>query len=237
MRHLPDFLKRLEFSVLLAGIVAAGGLFGFVELVETAREDSPHEIDTGILLAFRTAGDPDNPIGPFWLEEAVRDMTSLGSASVLIFISMVAICYLMLARQTGAALFVLAAVAGGQFLSGALKLGVDRPRPELVSHLADVHTLSFPSGHAMMSAVTFLTLGSLLARIAPGRLTKAYVLFVAVLATVLVGVSRIYLGVHWPTDVLAGWCAGAAWAMMCWLVAWWVLRRARSSGDAARTGI
>jgi undecaprenyl-diphosphatase len=132
----------------------------------------------------------------------------------------------MIVRKPAAALFVFVSVAGGQLLSSVLKLGVDRPRPELVSHLADVHTLSFPSGHAMMSAVTYLTLGALLARIMPNTALRIYVLGVAILATFLVGASRVYLGVHWPSDVLAGWCAGAAWAMLCWLIARLMLRRA-----------
>jgi undecaprenyl-diphosphatase len=219
----------MEFSVLLAGIVAAGGLLGFFELADVAREAEPHDFDTRILLAFRQAGDPDNPIGPLWMEEAVRDMTSLGSASVLVFIAAATVFFLLIAGRTAGALFVLAAMAGGQFLSSVLKLGIDRPRPELVSHLAEVYTLSFPSGHAMMSAVTYLTLGALLARVVRGRPLKIYVLGVAVLATFLVGASRVYLGVHWPSDVLAGWCAGAAWAMLCWLAARLVLGRGQSA--------
>lgn len=225
MPFLPDFLKRIEFSVLLAAMIIAGGAYGFVELTEIARETTPHAFDTRILLAFRTPGDLDNPIGPPWMEEAVRDMTSLGSASVLVFIAAAIVFFLLIAGRTAGALFVLAAMAGGQLLSSVLKLGIDRPRPELVSHLAEVHTLSFPSGHAMMSAVTYLTLGALLARVVHGRTLKIYVLGVAVLATFLVGASRVYLGVHWPSDVLAGWCAGAAWAMLCWLAARVVLRR------------
>jgi len=138
------------------------------------------------------------------------------------------IFYLLLAGEGKAALFIFAAVAGGQVLSSLLKLGVDRPRPDLVSHLAEVYTLSFPSGHAMLSAVTYLTLGSLLARVLPGRVLKTYVLAVAVIATLLVGISRVYLGVHWPSDVLAGWCAGSAWAMLCWLVSRRLLRQAET---------
>lgn len=216
---------KIEFVVLFAWLVIAGGLWGFVELMEVARDTAPHGFDTEILLAFRVAGDPSTPIGPFWMEEAVRDVTSLGGTVVLVFITLATIVYLLLAGNRQAALFVLAAIGGGQILSSALKLGVDRPRPDLVSHLVDVHTLSFPSGHAMLSAVTYLTLGALLTHILPDRVTKLYVLSLAVLLTFGVGVSRIYLGVHWPSDVLAGWCAGAAWAMLCWLAARRFMRR------------
>jgi undecaprenyl-diphosphatase len=236
MRNLLSALRgRIEFKVLVAWLIVASGLWGFVELMEVARDASPHGFDTAILLAFRTPGDPATPIGPFWMEGVVRDITGLGGTAILTFITAASILYLLVARKPRAALFVFAAVAGGQVLSSLLKLGVDRPRPDLVSHLADVHTLSFPSGHAMLSAVTYLTLGSLLARIMPDRASRIYVICIAVLLTFLIGLSRIYLGVHWPTDVLAGWCAGAAWAMLCWLIARWVLRRgtndARSNDD------
>ena len=227
------FWEKIEFSVLLAGIVAAGGLWGFVELAEVARDAAAHAFDTDILLAFREAGRPDDPVGPLWLEEAVRDITGLGSMIVLVLVTAAAIFYLLLIGKWREALLVLIAVGGGQILSSLLKLGIDRPRPDLVSHLVDVQTLSFPSGHAMMSAVTYLTLGSMLAGIVPGRATKIYVLGVAVLITLMVGVSRIYLGVHWPSDVLAGWCAGFAWAMLCWLVARRLLPRADPRSDVS----
>ena len=213
------FWERTELSVLLAGVIVAGGMWGFIEMAEVARDTTAHAFDTEILLAFREAGRPDDPLGPLWLEEAVRDITALGSMIVLVLVTAAAIFYLLLISKWREALLVLVAVGGGQILSSLLKLGIDRPRPELVPHLAEVYTLSFPSGHAMMSAVTYLTLGSMLAGMAPGNATRIYVLGVAVLITLMVGVSRIYLGVHWPSDVLAGWCAGFAWAMLCWLVA------------------
>ncbi|MER9346214.1 phosphatase PAP2 family protein [Mesorhizobium sp. M0239] len=212
-------LNRVEFPVLLAGLVIAAGLWGFEELMEMARATTPHAFDTEILLAFRQAGRPDSPVGPLWLQGAMRDITSLGSGSVLVLIVTAVIVYLLLIRRPATALFIFVAVAGGQVLSSLLKAGIDRPRPELVSHLVNETTLSFPSGHAMLSAVTYLTLGALAARFLPGRMTKIYVLSLAVLTTLLVGISRIYLGVHWPSDVLAGWCAGFVWAMLCWLAA------------------
>ena len=218
-------LNKVEFPVLLAGLVIAGGLWGFVELMEAAQAASPHAFDTQILLAFRLPGQPDSPIGPLWLQGAVRDITSLGSSSVLVLITTATILYMLLIRRPATALLMFVAVAGGQVLSTLLKHEVDRPRPELVSHLVNETSLSFPSGHAMLSAVTYLTLGSLAARFLPDRTTKIFVLGLAVLTTLLVGASRVYLGVHWPSDVLAGWCAGFAWAMLCWLVAHFLQRR------------
>ncbi len=134
---------------------------------------------------------------------------------------------LALSRRRAGAVLVLVAIGGGTALSTLFKLGFERPRPDLVPHAVEVYTASFPSGHAMLSAVTWLTLGALLMRVEPRRRVKAYVLAMAVLTTLLVGASRIYLGVHWPTDVLAGWCIGAAWALICWLAALWLQRRGR----------
>ena len=232
MRPQPSGLfGKVEFPVLLAALIIAGGLWGFVELMEVARDTTPHAFDTEILLAFRArratrrsdraalAGRCDarhhqpRQRSRAGAHHRGHDHLSAGDP-----------------QAAGPALFVFVAVAGGQVLSQPAEA---RRRPAAArtscSHLVEVHTLSFPSGHAMLSAVTYLTLGALLARFLPGRATKIYVLSLAVLTTVLVGVSRIYLGVHWPSDVLAGWCAGFAWAMLCWLVARWVLRRGRAT--------
>ena len=225
-------LDRIEFPVLLVGLAIAGALWALVELAEVARDAAPHTFDTAILLAFRQPGHPDVPIGPAWLEGAVRDITALGSTSVLVLIVAAVVIHFFLIGRARTALFMLCAVVSGQVLSSLLKLEVDRPRPELVSHLVDVQTLSFPSGHAMLSAITYLTLGALAARFLPGRTIRIYVLALAVLVTLMVGVSRIYLGVHWPSDVLAGWCAGFAWAMLWWLAARLLQRRgAVSDGE------
>ena len=137
------FWEKIEFSVLLAGIVAAGGLWGFVELAEVARDNSARAFDTEILLAFREAGQTDNPIGPLWFEEAMRDITGLGSTIVLVMVTAVTIFYLLLIGRWRTALLVLVTVGGGQILSSLLKLGIERPRPDLVSHLAEVYTLPF----------------------------------------------------------------------------------------------
>lgn len=225
-------LNRVEFPVLLAGLVIAAGLWGLVELMEVARAATPHAFDTEILLAFRQPGQPGVPIGPLWLEGAMRDITSLGSSAVLVLITAATFVYFLLIRRPATALLIFVAVAGGQVLSSLLKVGIDRPRPELVSHLVSETSLSFPSGHAMLSAVTYLTLGSLASRFLNGQTTKIYVLSLAVLTTLLVGISRVYLGVHWPSDVLAGWCAGFAWAMLCWLAARLLQRRKVVNDDA-----
>lgn len=206
--------------LLLSGILlaTAGGL-AFAWLAGEVMDGETRRFDERLLMLFRSPGDPADPIGPRWVEEMARDVTALGSGVVLTFATLAVIGYLLLARKRGAALLVALSIGGGALLSTLLKLGFDRPRPDLVPHAVAVYSASFPSGHAMLSAASFLTLGALLMRVAARRRLKGYVMALAVLATIAVGVSRVYLGVHWPTDVLAGWCAGAAWALLCWVVA------------------
>jgi undecaprenyl-diphosphatase len=127
-------------------------------------------------------------------------------------------------------------VVSGTVASTLLKLGFDRPRPDLVAHLAHAQSSSFPSGHAMLSAVTYLTLGVLLARVHKKRRTKIIVMTYAITLTLLIGSSRVYLGVHWPTDVLAGWALGAAWAGLWWLLAWWLQRQGGIERAEPETG-
>ncbi len=205
--------------------VVAALLFGFVKLAGEVLEGDTRSFDEFVLRLLRNPADLADPIGPAWLESVVRDITSLGSFSVLAIVTLSAVIYLLIDGKRAAAAFVFFAIAGGGVLSELLKHLFARPRPELVAHLVDVKTMSFPSGHAMLSAVTFLTLGALLTRIQSRRRLKAYLLSLAIFLTILVGLSRLYLGVHWPTDVLAGWCAGAAWAMGCWLLATWLQSR------------
>lgn len=216
---------RLEKSVLASIVFAATALFGFAELADDVSEGDTHELDAMILLALRDADDLSDPWGPSWLEEAMRDVTALGSTVVLSAIALSVAGMFLLTRRRMIAFLILATVGGGIAVSNLLKMSFERPRPDLVPHLSTVHSLSFPSGHAMMSAVVYLTLGALLARVYPDVRVKAYLLGLATLATVAVGISRVYLGVHWPTDVLAGWAVGAAWATCCWLLMLWLQSR------------
>ncbi len=217
-RHLPP-MKRKEIAPLVMLLLAAGLIVIFAKVTEELLEGGLHDFDRAILLALRHPDNPANPLGPLWLQVAARDVTSLGSPAVLTLITLAVLGFLGLKRQWRAALFVLGSICGGTAVSSALKELVQRPRPDFVAAIAQTQTYSFPSGHAFLSAVTFLTLGALLARVQREAEVKIYVLAVAITITVLVGISRIYIGVHWPTDVLAGWCAGAAWAILCWLIA------------------
>lgn len=217
---------------LIAIILAAIAAWGFIEILDEVSEGDTRAIDQAIILGLRVPGDPADPIGPPWLEEAMRDITALGSAPAL-FIAVLAVAgFLALAKAWRPAIFTLAASGSGLVISSLLKYAVDRPRPDLVPHGNLIYTSSFPSGHSMMSAVVYLTLAALVARLMEKKRLKGYALGAAMILTLLVGISRIYLGVHWPSDVLAGWAAGAAWALGCWLIARWI----GLGGDEARCG-
>jgi undecaprenyl-diphosphatase len=213
-------LAPFAILALIAALIA-----GFARIAGAIVSGDTYRFDQNLLLALRDPADHADPIGPAWIEHVMRDITSLGSFTVVIVTALVMIGYLVIDGKRAAALFVLISILGGIALSELLKHLFARPRPDLVAHLVDVQTTSFPSGHAMLSAVTFLTLGALLTRVQGSRRLKIYMISIAILLTLLVGGSRVYLGVHWPTDVLAGWCAGASWAMACWLVARWLQDR------------
>jgi undecaprenyl-diphosphatase len=229
-------LAPFAIFALIAAMIAV-----FAKIADEVVEGETHAFDQAVLRALRNPNDLADPIGPAWLELAMRDITSLGGFTVVILVTLAAIGYLVIDGKRAAALFVMVSIAGGTVLSEGLKHLFARPRPDLVAHLVEVQTASFPSGHAMLSAVIFLTLGALLARIQSRRRLKAYVISVAIVLTLMIGASRVYLGVHWPTDVLAGWCAGAAWAMGCWLLAMWLQSRGRieepdSNGTSGSVG-
>jgi undecaprenyl-diphosphatase len=216
-------LNEVGPLVALLGVSFLGYAFFF--LADEVGEGSTEALDRKILLALRNPADLSDPIGPRWLEETMRDITGLGSVFTITFVTLSAVAYLALTRRHRIAAFVLGAIGGGLLVSTVLKMFYHRPRPDLVPHGMDVFTASFPSGHAMMSAIAYLTLATLLARVDQNRSVKVLILLLGVGTTLLVGASRIYLGVHWPSDVLAGWCIGAAWASLCWFVALILQRR------------
>jgi undecaprenyl-diphosphatase len=218
-------LLQQEGVVLVAVLVAVASLWGFVELTEDVLEGETRAFDHWVILQLRRAADPSTPIGPAWLIQAGQEITALGGATVLWLIGLAVVGYLLQQRAYGAMWLVVGATTGGMLLTSALKHLFGRERPDVVLHLVTVYSPSFPSGHAMLSAVVYLTLGALLAQVVPRRASKIYFLTVAMVLTFLVGLSRIYLGVHYPTDVLAGWTAGLAWALLCWVVARYLQRR------------
>lgn len=206
----------------VAALLGAGlAMLAFVEIADDVQEGETRAFDERVLLALRTS-DPADPVGPGWVESSMLDITALGGFAVLALIVLLACGYLAVIKKWGDAALLLIATLGGTAISEGLKMGFNRPRPDLVAHVVETTSMSFPSGHAMLSAVTYLTLGVLLARTQERKRVRGYILGGAIVLTLLIGVSRVYLGVHWPTDVLAGWCLGAAWALACWIMATWL---------------
>jgi undecaprenyl-diphosphatase len=218
-------LFALHHLTSLALVLLGLGLLAFVVISGEMLEGHTMRFDRWLLMALRTPGDPGDPIGPLWVEDMFRDFTALGGVGVLSLITLLSVIYLWLQGLQRIAIYTLLAIVGGLLLSTLLKTGFDRPRPDIVTHGSLVYTASFPSGHSMLSAVVYLTGAALLAMVHKTRKLRIYLVGCAILTTLLVGISRIYLGVHWPSDVLAGWAAGMAWASACWLFAHWLQER------------
>jgi len=216
VRGMKD-MRSAVMPALMIGIVALGA-YTFLQLADEVSESEIVGIDRALLLAFRNPADSTDPIGPAWVEQTVTEITSLGGYPILVVLVAVVVGYLIVARRYGPALFVVLSTSLGAVVSQLLKMAYERPRPDIVNHLVPIHTASFPSGHATMSTVVYLTLAALIARMVEETRVRVYVITVAVVLSLTVGLSRIYLGVHWPSDVAAGWALGAAWASLAWLV-------------------
>ena len=184
-------------------------------------------LDKVILHSLRSAQDAAVPIGPSWLLRVMLDITALGGVTVLTLITVLVVGFLVASRKFSTAMFVAVAVASGALVNSALKGFFVRPRPEIVPHLIEVSSTSFPSGHAMNSAMAYLTLAALVARSQERVSVRLYLLGTAMALTLLVGLTRVYLGVHWPSDVLAGWSIGALWAALCSLIGKLLQRKRR----------
>jgi len=189
-------------------------------------EGDTRQFDEWVLSALRQEADPGRVKGPWWLQAGAEDLTALGSPTVLGLTVLAVTGYLFLHGLYRNGLFIFSASVGGWVLNWLLKAAFERTRPDIVPHLREVMSSSFPSGHALTSAAVYLTLGALLMRIAQGRLAKYYCIAIAMFLTFLVGSSRVFLGVHYPTDVIAGWLIGMTWALLCWVVERTLERRA-----------
>jgi len=216
---LIHWFRGLEPVLLLVILLMTAAVWAFFSLAGEVLEGDTLAFDKWLVRALRAADDPATPIGPPFIQEMGRDATALGGVGVITLVTAAVAGYLWIDGKRRMMIFLVASVVGGWLASSLLKAAFSRPRPEIVPHLSIVHTSSFPSGHSMLSAVVYLTLGSLLAAVIPRLATRIYVLTVAILMTLVVGVSRVYLGVHYPTDVAAGWMAGLIWALACWTIA------------------
>ncbi len=195
-------------ALALLGLSLAG-LAAFLCL----RFASGFAFDPALLLAFRTPGDLATPIGPPWLLQSAIDISALAGYTVLWLAGAATLIFLFAFGKRAEALLLGGSLIGASMINALLKLFLQRPRPDVVPHLAEVSSASFPSGHAMISAAVYLTLGIMVAQTQASRWARAYILSFAVLLVLLIGCSRVFLGVHWPSDVLAGWCFGAIWAL------------------------
>jgi undecaprenyl-diphosphatase len=220
--------KSIKKGALVSILALACLLFAFGVIAQNVVAGRSFALDQRIIVALRDPTNPSAPIGPAWLQEAARDLTSLGSIIVLAIITLTFSGYLFLARKSAAAWLMIVAVCGGIALNELLKATFARPRPDLVYQAVRVFTSSFPSEHAELSATTYLTIAALLAQNQSSFSIGSYFIALAALLTILIGVSRIYLGVHYPTDVLGGWCIGAAWALACWVLMTWLEHRDQS---------
>lgn len=225
----PRFRKprdREELRILLVAVAVLAMIWIFAALANAVREGETRQFDEWVLHALRQDTDRSQLKGPRWLTWGAQDITALGSPTVLGLTVLAVTGYLLLHGLYRNGLFIFAASVGGWVLNWLLKLAFSRARPDVVPHLREVMSSSFPSGHALTSAAVYLTLGTLLMRIAQGRLAKYYCIAIAMFVTFLVGVSRVFLGVHYPSDVVAGWLIGMSWALLCWAVERTLERRA-----------
>lgn len=215
----------IDLKLLIVAAICCFATWSFVEIADDAPEGDYLEVETEILTALRDPSNPEEPLGPRWVEEAAIDLTALGGLPVLIFVTVLVCGHLLLLKRFRTTLFVLAATVSGGSLTFYLKTVFARDRPDAIPALAEVSTYSFPSGHAMTSSIVYMTLGALLAQTFSNWREKAYFICVALLLSFLIGLTRVYLGVHYPTDVLAGWAAGTAWALLCWMLARYLVKR------------
>jgi undecaprenyl-diphosphatase len=224
---LRTLLKRIESGALILVIGAAGAFWGFFNIASEVAEGDTNALDRRILLALRNPANPSDPIGSRSFQEAMRDVTALGGVTVMTLVTIVAVLAFLIHRRRRHAAILATTILLAFISSEGLKDFYSRPRPDLVPHGSYVYSSSFPSGHSTLSAATFLTLAMLIASLEPKRGTKRMVFGLAAVLVLGVGFSRIYLGVHWPSDVLAGWCLGAAWALAGWVA----LLKLGSRGD------
>jgi undecaprenyl-diphosphatase len=219
LNKLITAMRLNEFRILAGFFILAASLFIFVQIADEVAENEYLDLETRILYSMRESSDISKPVGPEWLPVVMRDVTALGGETVLALVTIFIAGFLYLKKEKRSLYYIIAASIGGAVMGQILKLLFFRERPDVALHLMPAMSKSFPSGHSMMSAAIYLSLAALLTRTQKDNKIRVYIISAALLLSFLVGISRIYLGVHYPTDVLAGWTVGLAWAVICWLAA------------------
>jgi len=214
---LASLTRRVEPRLLVVIAVVCAALWGVIHLGSEVGEGDTVGFDRGVFLLFRQTTDPNLPVGPLWLRETARDITALGGFTVLTLVTIAAVAVLLVYdRRRQALVFALTAVAA-QLLSEAAKHFVGRERPSFVTQYDMTSSSSFPSGHSMMAPAVYFTLAAIVAAGELRRGARRMLMAGSVVLVVAIGVSRVYLGVHWPTDVVAGWALGSAIALVAWV--------------------
>jgi undecaprenyl-diphosphatase len=193
----------------ISKVLVLTGTGGFAAVLLAVLTGATAQADVAIAHAIAEAGRSN-----VWTLALAKAATFIGDSATRVAIMVIAVSALVIAKRTRWALWMAAIGAGGALMSSTLKALVARPRPELLPQLDHATSAAFPSGHAWNGTVLFLSL----ALVAPARFRRGALVAAGLLA-LATGVSRVVLGVHWPTDVLAGWCGGVAWTMLWWKVA------------------
>jgi undecaprenyl-diphosphatase len=210
------YRRGVRERLIVAGmLVAALGTAIFFYFGHAVLEGNTRDFDEWAVRALRNRDDQAFGRGPAWLNGAVRDVTAFGSVTVVSMVSLAALGFAILRGKRRLAVLILAAGTGALLLNDTLKSLYDRPRPQVPN--LRIASPSFPSGHAMASAAVYLSLAAVLAVREPQRRMRVYMLGLGFTLTLLVGLSRVYLGAHYPSDVLAGWLVGVVWAVLCGL--------------------
>jgi undecaprenyl-diphosphatase len=227
-------MRRMEGRFLLMALAVSALIWGFASLWDAVEDQHTASFDRLILLAFRIPGHPNVLAGPRWLQECARDVTALGGFTVLTLISLMAVAVLLMQRRKSSAVIFAVTVIAGEGLAELVKAIAGRPRPDIVTPFDLVYSSSFPSGHSTMAPVVYLTLAVILAAGEPRRDVRMLIFLIAGALVIAVGVSRVYLGVHWPTDVLAGWALGAAIALVAMTVLRITAPKPQQGGEVVR---
>ena len=211
-------LRALEARTLAAIMLIAAGLLAFLRLGDAVRAGRTLDLDRRIILALRDPANPAQPRGSFWTRDILHDLTALGGVGVLTLTVLVAVIFLWVNRRRRHAAVLLGVVAAATVAGELIKAAYNRPRPDLVAYGDYFSQSSFPSGHSNIATVVWMTLALIVASLERTRVGKATALVVGAFISLTAGGSRVYFGVHWPSDVLGGWILGSGWALVAWIV-------------------